>query len=93
VNEQTEHAKAEQACVEFVMKAQGLGRDEATRFFNQGLARGLFDGHAVDLEFRRLVVAYKNALTDYRHSGAAGRHVRDVTEIGRRAVRERVGKA
>ena len=90
MSEQTEHAKAEQACIEFVMKAQNLGREEAARFFNQGLARGLFDGHDVDLEFKRLVVAYKNALTDYRHSGAAGRHSR---EIGRQAVRERIRKA
>ena len=89
MSEQTEHGKAEQRCIEFVARQQGLGHDEAARFFTRGLAAGWFDGPSVDPELRKLITIYRDAVKYAGYAGAGERHLKDVLETGRQAVRER----
>jgi hypothetical protein len=77
---------AEEACIAHVMKAQGLDHAAAARFLHRLIATG---GYQSDPELCPLVVAYKNAAKDQQHSGAAERHVQDIMETGRQAIRER----
>jgi hypothetical protein len=54
----TARQKAENACIEAIMRIHNKNRQEASHFLHRGIANGWF---ARDPKMEPLVVAYKNA--------------------------------